>query len=359
MSRTHDSRDHYIILGAGAVGGTLGALLARSGRRVTLVGRAALAEAVTRQGGLIHIVAGVPHLVPLEAVSQVERVSLSGPATLFITTKAGDLEGALEAARRVLPRETLTVTWQNGLRAEDTALPVFPNLLGGIVRATSTMLVPGEVRIRTPGILIVGRYPVPESGARDEELDRVVTHLLEAGFDAAASPDIRADKGLKLLLNLISGASPLVAKDGRPAPELTRVERAVLIEGARILNRAGVRAFAASGKGDDVATMLRHLAERAPRPAANDSVHNSTWQNLALPGRRLENDFMNGEIVELARRMGTTAPWNARLLDLLREVKERQGGPDSLTDEELGRRFADLKAPAEWTPEDEERSRPH
>jgi len=37
-------------------------------------------------------------------------------------------------------------------------------------------------------------------------------------------------------------------------------------------------------------------------------VHNSTWQNLHTPGRRLENDFMNGEIVTLAERLGLTAP---------------------------------------------------
>lgn len=348
--------DHYIVLGAGAVGGTLGALLARSGRRVTLVGRPALVEAVRRQNGLHHIVAGEKRLVRLEAVSGIAEVE-PGPAILFVTVKAGDLSPALEAARVVIPRETLVVTWQNGIRAEETALPLFPNLLGGIVRATSTMIVPGEVRIRNPGILIVGRAPAAIPGATDPEVERVAGDLRAAGFDAAVSPDIRADKALKLLLNLISGASPLVKLDGEPKPNLTRVEKAILIEGARVLTAAGIPAWAASGKGDDVATMLRHLAGRQPRPKALDSVHNSTWQNLATPGRRLENDFMNGEIVRLARERRLGAPWNERLLSILEEVHGRGAGPNSYSDGELGACFEDLAPPPPWTEADEVRLR--
>lgn len=343
---------HYIVFGAGAVGGTLGALLAEAGHRVTLVGRAALAEAVTRQGGLRHVRAGTTHLVPLEAVADISEVPLHGPPILFMTMKAGDLDRGLDQAHRVLSPTTLTVTWQNGIRAEEAALPVFPNLLGGIVRATSTMLVPGEVRIRTPGLLIVGRYPPPPPGRVDPELDHVVADLVAAGFDAAPSPEITADKGLKLLLNLISGASPLVRHDGGPAPWLTRVETAVLIEGARVLRAAGVPARPASGRGDDVPTMLRHLGERKPRPPADDGVHNSTWQNLALPGRRMENDFMNGEIVFLARQCGIDAPWNQRLLDLLQETRRKGLGPGACTDEELGASFADLTPPASWREEE-------
>jgi 2-dehydropantoate 2-reductase len=211
------------------------------------------------------------------------------------------------------------------------------------------------VRIRTPGILILGRWPVPLSPDRDADLEETVADLRAAGFDAVASPNIAADKGLKLLVNLFSGVTPLVRPDGRPAPAVLRFERNVIVEGARVLAAAGRPFHAAGGRGDDVTAMLRHLSGKAPRPAVADGVHNSTWQNLAIPGRRLENDYMNGEIVRLARERGLPAPWNQRLLDILVDVQARGLGPDSLSDGDLASRIRDLDDPAPWRPEEDDR----
>lgn len=348
-------RRHYVVLGAGAVGGTLGALLARAGHPVTLVARPGAVRAIAEQGGLVHVVAGERRLVPLEAVETPAAVSRRGRPVLFFAMKAGDLGPALAPAVAAFGGGALAVTWQNGIRAEDEAAPHFPNLLGGVVRATSTMLVPGEVRIRTPGILILGRWPVPATPGSDPDLETTVADLAAAGFDAVASPNIAADKGLKLLVNLFSGVTPLVRPDGRPAPTVLRFERNVIVEGARILKAAGRPFHAAGGRGDDVTAMLQHLSGKAPRPPVADGVHNSTWQNLAIPGRRLENDYMNGEIVRLARAAGRTAPWNQRLLDILVDVRARGLGPDSLTDRDLAARVADLEDPAPWRPEEDDR----
>lgn len=345
----HERTHHYLILGAGAVGGTMGALLSRAGHAATLIGRPALAAAVAAQGGLRLVEAGRESLVPVEARASLAGLAWRGRPVLCLAMKAGDLGAALPVARAALPADTLTITWQNGIRAEDEARPFFPDLFGGIVRATSTMLEPGEVRIRTPGVLILGRDPAPLTGA-DPELDGLLADLRSAGYDAVASTDIRSDKALKLLVNLFSGASPLVRLDGQPAPELTRVECNVLIEGAQVLRAAGVPFEARAPRGDDVPTMLRHLRDRRPRPVSADRVHNSTWQNLHTPGRRLENDYMNGEIVTLARGLGLGAPWNQRLLELLNDVQAQGLGPGPFDDAAFGRRFADLPEPGPFEP---------
>lgn len=339
------SSTHHIIYGAGAVGGTLGLLLHQSGRRVTLVSRPAIAEAAARQGGVRFIRAGREELVRVEIVTDPAAVRPVGPARLHFTMKAGDLAPAIVRARETLGAATPVVTWQNGLRAEKEAHAAFPDLIGGIVRGTSTMLVPGEVRIRTPGILIVGRYPPREEGPLDVALDDLVADLVAAGYDAVASPDIRSDKALKLLVNLFSGAGPLVRVDGSPTPNLIQVECQVVREGAGILRAAGIPFSPLSGRGDDVGVMLRHIAARHPRPPTSDGVHNSTWQNLNTPGRRLENGYMNGEIVVIARSIGRDAPWNARLLALLDRTHAAGGGPGAMTDQELGACFADLPPP--------------
>lgn len=339
------SAAHHIIYGAGAVGGTLGVLLHRAGRRVTLVGRPALADAVARQGGLRFIEAGRPELVPVEVVTDPAQVRPDGAPRVHFTMKAGDLAAALARARETLGAGVPVVTWQNGIRAEAAAHEIFVDLIGGIVRATSTMLTPGEVRIRAPGIMIIGRFPPRVDTLADEAVLALQDDLRAAGYDAVTSPDIRSDKALKLLVNLFSGAGPLVRVDGSPTPNLTRVECNIVREGARVLSRAGIRFEALSGRGDDLLTMLNHLATRPHRPPASDGVHNSTWQNLNTPGRRLENDVMNGEIVALARRHGEFAPWNARLLELLDEVSAARRGPEPWTDAEFGAHFEELAEP--------------
>ncbi|MDZ4803980.1 MAG: 2-dehydropantoate 2-reductase N-terminal domain-containing protein [Candidatus Eisenbacteria bacterium] len=344
---------HYVIHGAGAVGGSMGAILARSGRRVTLVARPAVVTAIRAQRGLSLVCAGTATLVPLEAVTRIDEITPGPNIRLLLTMKAGDLQSALPLASAALGAGTPTVTWQNGIRAEASAHSWFPDLLGGIVRATSTMLTPGEVRIRTPGILILGRWPHGRA-ADDPFLDAVIADLINAGFDAVASPDIVADKGLKLVVNLFSGVSPLVRADGSAMPAAARLERNVIIEGARILKAAGIAFHPAGGRGDDVTAMLAHLAGRAARHGTFDGVHNSTWQNLHHPGRRLENEYMNGEIITLAARLGRAAPWNQCLLDLLTEAHERALGPNALGDDELAVRLVGLTDPLPWRADEDD-----
>lgn len=332
---------HHIIYGAGAVGGTLGILLHRSRACVTLVSRPPVADAARRAGGLHFREAGREERVAVDIVTDPGAVVVRGAPRVHFTMKAGDLAPALRRTATVFGVDVPVVTWQNGIRAEAEAHALFADVIGGIVRGTSTMLAPGEVRIRAPGILIVGRYP-PRTGGEDTALAALRDELAAAGYDAVVTPDIRSDKALKLLVNLFSGAGPLVRSDGAPTPELTRVECQVVTEGARVLTAAGIPFVALSGRGDDVPTMLRHIAGRQPRPPAGDGVHNSTWQNLSTPGRRLENGYMNGEILALARTAGLGAPWNERLLAVLEEVHASGGGPGVMTDAEFGKRFADL-----------------
>ncbi len=346
---------HYVIYGAGAVGGSMGALLARAGFRVTLVARPSVVAAIETQGGLSLVSGGVTSLIPIEAVTQIDHVTRLEEMRLFMTMKAGDLRPALPLAQAALGADVPIVTWQNGIRAEAEAHPYFSNLMGGIVRATSTLLTPGEVRIRVPGILILGRWP---KGGTDPDplVDDVVNDLVRAGFDAVLSPDIVADKGLKLLVNLFSGVSPLVRAVGTAMPAAARLERNVVLEGARVLKAAGISFHPAGGRGDKVTTMLAALAGRSVRHGNQDGIHNSTWQNLHHAGRRLENDYMNGEIVRLAAREGLAAPWNQRLLNLLIEMHERGTGPNVLADDELAARLSDLTDPEPWRADEDDHS---
>ncbi len=63
----------------------------------------------------------------------------------------------------------------------------------------------------------------------------------------------------------------------------------------------------------------------------------SLWQDLSQRRDRAEDDFFNGEIARLARKAASSAPINAKLLELCTAVAEAKEPPGQYTPEELGR----------------------
>ncbi len=324
----------YVIFGAGAVGSAMAAYLARAGRAATVIARPAHVEAIRAQGGIRAVAREETFLAPVRAETALPARLPSG-APVFLTVQAPDVAAAARAAASAGARPV--VTWQNGIRAEETALPFCPRLYGGVVRFTATLLVPGEVRLRRPGQLILGRYP----GGVDDAAREMAADLAGAGFTAALSPDIRADKALKLLVNLVSGPPVLVRRTGIE-PALARVQVAVLEEAQRVFAAAEIRAEPASGLGQPVEELLARFRAGGSPPDTSGGVYNSTWQNLHHRRPRLENDFYHGEIVRLGREAGIDAPVNARVLALLEDARVRGLGPEPYDPGEFRRRFDDL-----------------
>lgn len=265
--------------------------------------------------------------------------SLPGGIVILLTVQGPDVAAALEALGEAVRRHPM-VTFQNGIRAEECAAPFCERLFGGVVRFTSTLLEPGEVRLRAPGELIVGRYPE----GHDELADALGDDLRAAGFSAHVSPRIMDDKLLKLLVNLVSGPPVLLRRTGRE-PMLAAVQVAVLLEAQRILAAAGFSPRPASGIGQTLEDLLERFRTGGTPPDTTGGIYNSTWQNLHRRRSRLENDAYHGEIVRWGHDLGIPAPVNTRVLEVLEEVRERQLGPEPFDREQFRERFADLVDP--------------
>jgi 2-dehydropantoate 2-reductase len=337
----------YVIFGAGAVGSAIGGYLARAGHEVVLVARETHVAAVREHGALRVTTYEEAFSVPLKAWTTLPE-RLPGEAVLCITVQSPDVGAAVRAVGPHARRRAV-VTWQNGVRAEDTAAARCPRLYGGIVRFTATLLDPGEVRLRRPGHLIVGRHP---SGV-DAAAERIVADLNAAGFTAAVSPDIRTEKALKLLVNLVSGPAVLVRRTGR-CPELALVQSRLLDEAEAVYAAAGIRAEPLSGLGQTLEEMQARFRSGGGAPDGRP-VYNSTWQNLHHRRPRLENAFYHGEIIALGERNGIPTPLNRRVLEELEEVRERGLGPEPYSPAQFRERFdglvdfaeaPDLEAPA-------------
>ncbi|QGN45433.1 ketopantoate reductase family protein [Micromonospora sp. WMMD558] len=309
----------YVIIGAGAVGGTIGVQLGAAGRDVTLAARGAHLAAIRERGLTLRRPDGETTWHGPAVDGPGER-PLPADTVLVLTVKSQDTASALAAwadapvagggtAAERLP----LVTAQNGVANEPAALRLFAAVHAVCVWLPATHLEPGVVVANGhphPGMLHLGRYP---SGSDDTDR-AVAADLTAAGFVAPVRDDVMRWKYGKLLANLGNGLQALLGAD---VPD--DLSDRVRAEGEAVLAAAGIphtdRAEEVAERGD----LVGH------RPVGGEHRSgSSTWQSLARGAGSAEADHLNGEIVLLGRLHGVPTPVNAAVqLGMRRAVRER------------------------------------
>jgi 2-dehydropantoate 2-reductase len=325
-SSARDDNPRYVIVGAGAIGGTVGAVLTRAGIPTVLVARGRHAETLAVAGLTLRTPDGAFH-TPVTAVSGAEHLRLTPDDVLVFTTKTQQLDvalqqwvdqpvhgpdGALGTAGDLLP----VLTALNGVAAEEKALRYFRRVFGVCVWLPAVHLEPGEVIVRSwpvVGQFHIGRWPASLSTPADGQLlQRLAATWTAAGIRMRVVDDVAPWKYNKLLSNLANAAGALSA-DGA---DLTQVVAALRAEGEHVLRDAGI----------EFVSFEMSTAARAdgptprPVPGRNTGPSNSTWQSLSRNTGNVETDFFNGEIVRLAHRHGIAAPINAALARVARSA---------------------------------------
>ncbi|MBR8642275.1 ketopantoate reductase family protein [Streptomyces tuirus] len=326
----------YIIIGSGAVGGSIGGRLHESGRSVVLVARGAHFEALRDNGLRLTVPTGTLTLdVPV--VARPEDVELREDDVLVLAVKTQDSVAALDAwaARPVAGGGTAgerlpVMCAQNGVENERLALRRFREVYGVCVVLPSTHLTPGEVVAPCgpyTGALVIGRYGT----GTDDTARRIADDLEKAHVLAPVVADVMRWKYGKLLGNL-ANVVEAVCGSASDATARDLVARAKA-EGAAVLDAAGIP-YATEPE----MTELRG-GTVDPQPIAGERARGSSWQSLARGAGSIETDYLNGEMVLLGRQHGVPTPVNAALQHAARESVRRTRGPGSLTAEELNRRI--------------------
>ena len=323
----------YVIVGAGAIGGTVGAVLARAGIPTVLVARGRHAETLAAEGLTLRTPDGTFH-TPVAGVSQAEQLRLTPHDVLIFTTKTQQLDAALQewvdqpihgsggvvgTAGELLP----VMTALNGVAAEEKALRYFRSVFGICVWLPAVHLEPGEVIVRSwpvVGQFHIGRWPAPLRTPADAELLQGLTETWSvAGIRVRAVDDVAPWKYNKLLSNLGNAVGALSAEGA----DVGQVVAAVRDEGEQVLRYAGIEFVSF-----EVSTAAR-VDGPTPRPVPgrNTGASNSTWQSLSRNTGNVETDYFNGEIVRLAHRHGIAAPVNAALARAARAAVRNEHGP--------------------------------
>lgn len=318
----------FLVWGAGAIGGTLGAYLARAGHDITLVDAATdHVDAINAHG--LRITGPIAQFTARLTAQPPNRLTGSWD-TIILATKAHHTEAAARALRPHLTPTGCVVSAQNGLNELAIAAAVGePRTVGAFVNFGADYMEPGVIMYGGRGTVMVG-----EAFGERRNSPRVNT-IRDAWRDfderAAATDNIwgylwgKEAYGAMLFATALTNDS---IADCLARPEHRALYIALAREILAVAKARGVQCESFDGF-DPMA-----YAPDAPAGAAERSLdqlvahnrksaktHTGIWRDLAVRKRPTEVDAQLGIIVSLGRESGVAAPLTARLVELIHEIE--------------------------------------
>lgn len=332
-------RPRIVVLGAGSVGCFIGGCWLAAGLPVTFVGRQRVAEDVRANGLTLSDYSGwQSHLANVDY--RTDPAILGEADIILLTVKSADTAAAAREIGQKCRKGTLIINFQNGVGNADILrgeLGDWVDIAPGMIPFNVAHLGEGRFHKGVAGTLVADDQPATRA-------------LASAVGEGAAALTLSQDMiGLawgKLLINLNNAVNALSGRtliEELHERDYRRVVAASQREGLRLLNQAGIR----PGKVGAVAPRFLPLVLEAPdwlfsnlfmRSWKVDEKARSSMSDDLAAGRKTEVDQINGELVALAKRLGTDAPVNRAIVTLVHwaETGATPWTPEALRREVLG-----------------------
>ncbi|MCW5771242.1 MAG: 2-dehydropantoate 2-reductase [Rhodospirillaceae bacterium] len=319
--------ERILIWGAGAIGGIVGALLARAGHDVTLVDANAEHVAAIRAGGLA-IEGPIESFVAASAAFLPEGLSGSWPCIL-LAVKAQHTEAACRALAPHLDEGGYVVSLQNGLCWPAIGKVVGEaRCIGAIVHIAGDWLAPGRIRYGMRGSLLLGEI----DGRVTPRLEALCALLSAAETGAEITTALGAMVWSKLCftaLMIAQATGEAGIADCLARPELLPLWRRLVGEVAAVAAAEGVTPLALDGldpaafgrAGSDAAA--RHSIDTVvAHTRAGAKTHSGFWRDIAVRRRRTEADAQLRPVLDLGRAHGIDCPVLRRLAATIAEIED-------------------------------------
>ncbi len=305
----------FCIVGTGGVGGFFGAKLAADGNEVIFVARGAHREAMEKHGLRVRTEEGDLHIAAPRFLDDPREAGLCD--VILICVKLWDTETAADLVAPLVGRDTAAISLQNGVTAADRlAAKLGPgNVLGGVGGISAHIVEPGVIQqTGTFARLIFGE----RDGSKTWRQEALHAACVSAGFGAIVSDNIERDLWHKFgLLAPVAGACALHratigALRDDPAK---RAQLETLVDETLAVGRAKGVDLGREQESELMARFDAFPAEMKP----------SMLIDLEA-GRRLELDWLNGEVLRLGRELAIATPENAALVEALAPYRKGSAG---------------------------------
>lgn len=326
-----------LIWGAGAIGGTIGAVLHRAGHDVTLVDIVPEHVAAVRNAGLRitgpiqQFTERMPALLPGEVTGNWQHI--------WLAVKAQHTEEACQALAPYLAPDGYVLSLQNGLCENIIASVVGrPRTVGAFVNFGADWIEPGEVMWANRAAVVVGEL----DGQDTPRLRAIHAALLDFEPGAITTPEIwsylwgKLGYGAMLFAQALGQAG---IADCLARPELLPLWRrlggeAVAVALAEGVQPRGFNGFdpAAFAPGATEAQAAESVAAMVEFNRGSAKTHSGVWRDLAVRRRRTEVDVQIAPIAAIGARHGLPCPAIARLVAMIHEIED---GRRPMRDENL------------------------
>lgn len=302
------------VVGTGAIGGYLGALLAAAGQDVTFIARGANLEAIKRSGVRVTLEDG-REVTGRGAATASPREA--GPQdVVLLAVKAHQVAAVAPELEHLCHEKTTIVTLQNGIpwwyfqrhggefdgqpvRAADPdgviSRHVDPaRIMGCVVYPAANLMAPGVVQVVEGRRFTLGEL----DGRTTPRAETIAASLSQAGFKAPITNDIRGEIWLKLLGNLsfnpISALTRATLVDLLAFPLTRELCIEMMREAEAVAKRLGIT--------------LRLPIERRIAGAEKVGAHKTSMLQDVEQGKAIEIEALVGAVVELGRLTGIPTP---------------------------------------------------
>ncbi|HET6502681.1 MAG TPA: 2-dehydropantoate 2-reductase [Amycolatopsis sp.] len=327
------------IVGAGAIGGTIGAYLTRAGVEVRLVDKVAEHVTAMRTTGLRIEGFGESFTTKVDAVLPEE---LSAPlGTVLLAVKAQDTEAAVRSLLPSLDKGSVVVSLQNGLCERTIARLIGPErTVGCLVNFSADYLQPGVITYGGPGTVRLGEL----DGRPASRVDRLAELLSPFGTVEVTSNIWGYVWGKLGYANVLFGS----ALTDETMADVIDSHRALVVDLASEVYEVAALERIEPVAFDDVepalyvprdardwATINASLDRLVARRRADRKTHSGIWRDLAIRKRRTEVDHQIGAVAEIGRGHGLPMPLTARVVSMIHEIEDGARKRDLANLEEL------------------------
>jgi 2-dehydropantoate 2-reductase len=303
------------VVGAGAIGGYLGALLAAAGEEVTFVARGDNLRAIREHGMKVTLEDG-REVVSRNATAVASLTDAGAQDVVFLTVKAHQVTPIAGELPRLFHDGTSVVTMQNGIpwwyfqrhggplegtiiRAADPdgaiARAIDPRrIVGCVVYPAANLVAPGVVQVVEGRRFTLGEL----DGSTTERIQAISDRLTRSALKAPITDNIRAEIWLKvwgnLTFNPISALTHATLVDLVQFPLTRQLSTDMMREAETIAGKLGIT--------------FRVPIERRLAGAEKVGAHKTSMLQDIEQGRAIEVEALVGAVVELGRLTGTPTP---------------------------------------------------
>ncbi|MBI3583905.1 MAG: 2-dehydropantoate 2-reductase [Nitrospinae bacterium] len=298
-----------LIVGAGAVGGYFGGMLAKAGEDVTFLARGEHLKAIQEKGLYIKSINGDFNI----KIKAVERPDDNEKYDLIIiAVKSYDLSNACNNIKGTVKNDTVLMSLLNGVDSEEIIGGIFgaDKVIGSVAFIGSQILEAGVISHTASGMITIGEL----NGSRSKRCEEILNTFERAKIPIKISENIQKDIWAKMVwnagFNAITALTGSLASDVLSIPESRKIVEMAMKETVEVANKKGIRL------SDD-------LAEKTISKTLKTGEIKTSMLQDRENGKAMEIDSINGAIVRLGHEMNIPVPVNETLYGAIKIINKR------------------------------------